>query len=95
MAQVAYQTETTVLHGVATDPQCRWRWTRHALEQMAKRGITAPDVQEALTNGYVEIVERKQEDVWRVKGVDLDGNPLTVPCVVDQGAIWIKVVTAF
>ena len=95
MAQIAYQTETAILHGVATDPQCGWKWTRHAEEQMAERGITAPDVQEALMNGYVDIVDRKRDDVWRVKGTDIDGNPLTVACVVDQGQIKIKVVTAF
>ena len=95
MAQPNYKTETDILHSVAANPKCRWFWTKHALEQMAERGITAPDVQEALTNGHIELIERKADDVSRVKGLDLDGHDLVVACVVFDDGIAIRIVTTF
>lgn len=95
MVRPGYKTETDFLHSVATDPHCRWLWTRHAPERMRERGITAPDVQHVLMNGHVELVERKTDDVWRVKGKDLDGRTLIVACVVFGDTIAIRVVTVF
>lgn len=95
MAQLSYKTETDVLHLVARDPSCRWLPTRHAAEQMAARGILITDVQFALTVGHVELVERKADDVWRVRGRDLDGNALMVACVVFEDTIAIRIITAF
>jgi hypothetical protein len=39
--------------------------------------------------------EAKQDDVWRVVGKDIDGDPLTVEVVVWEDTIEIKVVTTF
>jgi hypothetical protein len=67
--------------------------TTHALERMRQRGILAADVEHALINGQVVLCEAKRDDMWRVEGRDVDGDPLTIEVVTWENTI--KVVTAF
>ncbi len=90
-----YVSETQILQRVARDPQCRFRWTFHAQEQMVARRITAEDVIHALMHGHVMLEEYKKDILWRVDGADIDGNQLGVSVAVNESAITIKVVTAF
>lgn len=95
MALPHYVTETQILHQIVRDPACRFRWTRHALDQMEERKISEPDVECALTNGQVILEERKSDVLWRVKGNDIDGNNIEIVVAVYEDDIEIKVVTTF
>ena len=90
-----YIGETTTLRQIMANPACRHRFTKHARERMELRGVTWPDIEKVLTVGHVVLVERKQEDVWRVEGIDLDSRRLAVAVVVYEDAIVVKVVTTF
>jgi hypothetical protein len=91
-----YLTETHVLRKVASDPRCRWIFTKHALIELAKDGRTADDVRYALmTNGQVTLHELKQDLLWRVEGRDIDGKRIQVVAAVFETAIKIKIITAF
>jgi len=49
-----------------------------------------------LTNGHVTLVETaKRDEVWRIQGKDIDGDPLIVIARRLEETITIKVVTAF
>jgi hypothetical protein len=93
--QPHYVTETQILQRIVRNPECRFIWTRHALEQIAKRNINAADVVQSLTNGHVVLAESKQDVLWRTEGHDIDGNRLEVVVAVYEASIEIKVVTAF
>jgi hypothetical protein len=91
-----YVTETQILHRVARDPDCSWRFTKHALKEMAKHGWTADDVIHAVTNGRVVLEEQAKRDrLWRVEGKDVDGNRIRVVAAVDEVGIRVKVITTF
>jgi hypothetical protein len=94
-AQPHYVKETTILRRVAGHPECSWRFTKHALEEMKKDGWTADDVKHAVTNGRIVLQEQKQDVLWRVQGKDIDGNGIQVVVAVDEASITIKVVTTF
>ena len=94
--QPHYITETQVLRRIANDPQCRWKFTAHSLEEIAADGWTANDVKYALmTNGQVVLQEQKKDVLWRVEGRDLDGGLIRVVIAVYEVTIRIKVITAF
>ena len=90
-----YVTETQILRRVANNPDCSWRFTRHALEEMANDGWTADDVRHAVMNGRVVLEEQKQDRLWRVEGKDVDGNRIQVVAAVDEVGIRVKVITTF
>jgi hypothetical protein len=90
-----YLVETRTLRRVASNSRCRWRWTDHALERMAERGITASDVQRVAKTGQVVLHEVKRDVVWRVEGADVDGAKIQVLLTVYETAIVIKIITAF
>jgi Domain of unknown function (DUF4258) len=90
-----YVTETQVLRRIARDPKCRWRFTSHALEEMAADGWTADDVQFALMNGQVVLQEQKKDILWRAEGTDIDGGRIKVVVAVYELTIRIKVITTF
>lgn len=91
-----YLTETHVLRKVASDPRCRWIFTKHALIELAKDGWTADDVRYVLmTNGQVTLHEIKRDLLWRVEGKDIDGKRIQVVAAVFETAIKIKIITAF
>jgi hypothetical protein len=94
-AQPHYVTETQVLRRVANDPECGWRFTKHALLEMADDGWTADDVKHAVMNGRVVLQEQKQDVLWRVVGTDIDGGQIQVVVAVYESEIEIKVVTTF
>jgi hypothetical protein len=98
MAQGAkphYVTETQTLRRVANNPDCRWRFTQHALEEMENDGWTGDDVRHAVMTGQVVLEEQKQDRLWRVEGKDVDGNRIQVVVAVDEVEIRVKVITAF
>lgn len=96
MAKADYVNETNILHEVCTDPNCRYKHTKHALEQMAARDVTHADIEHVLTNGHVTLIETNKTDVlWRMEGKDTDGRRLQVVASVDAEEIWIKVITVF
>jgi hypothetical protein len=94
-ASPQYLVETKTLRRVANSPRCRWRWTNHAEERMAERGIAAADVQRAVKTGRVVLHELKRDLVWRVEGTDIDGERIQVLLTVYEMEIRIKIITAF
>lgn len=95
MPQANYLVETQRVRRVAAHPYCRYRWTKHALEMMIERHISAPDIEHLMNTGQVTLEERKRDILWRVSGTDLDGNVLEAVVAVYEDLIEIKVVTAF
>ena len=95
MALPHYVTETQVLRKIARDLRCSWRFTSHALVEMAADGWTADDVQFALMNGQVILQEQKRDVLWRVEGTDIDGGRIRVVVAVYELTIRIKVITTF
>jgi hypothetical protein len=92
--QPFYVRETQVLHQVANDPDCSWRFTKHSLEEMLEDGWTVDDVKHAVTNGRVVLVEQKRDELWRVEGRNIDGNRIRVVTAVYAKTVEIKVITA-
>jgi hypothetical protein len=90
-----YVEETQILREIAKSETCRWFFTKHALEEMDKSHITAPDVKHLCQTGRVELEEYKQDILWRVVGKNVDGEEITAIVAVDGEEIRIKVVTAF
>ncbi|MGN6147480.1 MAG: DUF4258 domain-containing protein [Rhizomicrobium sp.] len=95
MAQADYVTETQTLRRIARHPKCRFRWTNHARKAVLDDGRITLDVETALTNGQVILVEWKQDILWRVLGTDLDGESIEAVVAVYEDEIVIKVVTTF
>jgi hypothetical protein len=95
MGQPHYVSETQILRRIARDPDCRFIWTRHALQSVIDDGRTTLDVEQALTNGRVILHEIKQDLLWRTVGTDVDGNKVQVVVAVDEEENTIKVVTTF
>ena len=95
MVQPHYVSETQVLRRVAQNPECRFIWTKHALKAVADDKRTTLDIEQALMNGQVILQEQKRDILWRVIGVDLDGNRIQVVVAVYEKEIVIKVVTTF
>lgn len=95
MVQPHYVWETQVLRRVATNPDCRFVWTKHALKAVADDNRTTLDAEQALMNGRVVLQEYKRDILWRVIGSDLDGNRIQVVVAVYEREIIIKVITTF
>jgi hypothetical protein len=95
MAPQAFLQETRQLRSIASNPNCNWEYTEHALERMKERGITAADVEQVLINGHVILEERKKDILWRIRGRDIDGRAIQVVAAVYEDSIKIKVVTVF
>lgn len=95
MVQPHYVSETQALRKVAQDPDCRFIWTKHALQSVVHDGRTTLDAEQALMHGQVILQEQKQDLLWRVIGTDLDGNRIQVVVAVYEKEIVIKVVTTF
>lgn len=95
MEQPLYNNETAILRRIARDKRCRFIWTKHALEEVAKDGRTAADVEHSLMNGQVVLHEVKKDILWRSEGTDLDGERIRVVVAVFEEEILIKVITTF
>jgi hypothetical protein len=95
MQQPHYVTETQLLRRVASDPECRFIWTKHALEEIAKDGRNAADIEFGLTTGQVMLQEHKKDMLWRVSCRDIDGERFTVVVAVFEKTVAIKIVTSF
>jgi len=95
MPQAAYTLETAALRRILAKPDCRFRWTTHALERMSERGIHPEDVKRALMNGQIIFHEVKEDILYRVDGKDLDGARLQVQIAIFEDIVTIKVITAF
>lgn len=97
MPKASYVSETQILQELAADPKCRYFWTRHFLvEKMENRQIWQADVEYALTESHVVLIETNKKDIlWRAIGHDIDGRRLTILVAVYPDIPGIKVVTAF
>jgi hypothetical protein len=95
MAQPQYNNETAILRRIARDRDCRFVWTKHALEEVAKDGRTTEDVERSLMNGQVVLHEVKKDVLWRSVGTDLDGERIQVIVAVYEEEIVIKIITTF
>lgn len=95
MAQPLYSNETAILRRIARDKKCRFIWTKHALEEVAKDGRSTADVEHSLMNGQVVLHEVKKDLLWRSVGTDLDGERIQVIVAVYEEEVRIKIVTTF
>ena len=95
MAQPQYVNETNVLRAIARNKRCRFIWTKHALEEVAKDGRTTDDVEHSLMNGQVVLHEQKKDLLWRSVGRDIDGNRIQVVVAVYEDEVIIKIITTF
>lgn len=97
MPKASYVNETQILQELASDPNCRYIWTRHFLvEKMEERQIWQADVEYALINSHVELIETNKKDIlWHAIGHDVDGRRLTIVVAVYPDIPAIKVVTVF
>jgi len=93
MPEISFKVETELLNRIASNPDCWWRWTDHAQVRMLERGHNAEDVLHALMFGQVVRVVVKEDVVFRVKGQNIDGEPIEVAAAVDERNVTIKVVT--
>jgi hypothetical protein len=64
----------------AADAQIGITYDEHALKQMSARRITRQDVRRVIDTGRVVGVElaHGDEERWKIKGEDVDGDPLVV-----------------
>lgn len=97
MAQSSFVLETQTIRKMAADPACKWKWTKHAFERMAEfqPSVTQPDIENALMNGQVILAEYLKDELWRVRGPDLDGQMITVVVAPHSQPLRIKVITVF
>ena len=94
--QPQYTAETQILRRISRNPECRYIWTQHALDSLVDEpGRTTGDVEFALMNCHVTLVEWKKDVLWRAVGADVDGNPITAVVAAFEKEIIIKVVTTF
>lgn len=78
-----------VVHGLALAG--RFVVSRHAEGRMAERGVSFPDVREALVSATT--CRAEPGDRWRLEGGhDCDGDPLTAVVAIEDGVV---VVTLF
>jgi hypothetical protein len=68
----------------------RITFTKHARERMAERGASLADVREALLTAK-SCSAGDKPGKWIVPGADLDGDDLTVVCVIESGVVVITV----
>jgi len=61
----------------------------HALERMDERGLDWEDVVRALMTAVS--CEAQPLDRWKVEGVDLDGDAVTVVVVIELGVVVVTV----
>ena len=97
MAKADFVHQTQAVRRVTSNPSCRWRFTRHALEKMQcfDPPVTQPDIKNAVTKGHVVFEEAKRDLLWRVIGPDLDGNTIEVVVTVYEAEVAVKIVTVF
>ena len=92
----AHHDEGRRLRELASRPDVHFRFREHALDEMAKDGITILDVRSMLRRCSVVRVEQNRfEETWNAEGSDTDGKRMTVVVVANEDMIAIKVVTAW
>jgi hypothetical protein len=60
---------------------------------MDSRSVTKDDLMAVLTNGQILFHEVKKDELWRVRGVDLDGRTVEVVVAVYADTVVVKVIT--
>ena len=91
-----YHNEGSRLRCLAMNPQVRIKFRNHALEEMAKDGLSQLAVFSMLRR--CSVVRREQnrfEEVWTASGSDVDGNKIDAVVVAYEDVIMIKVITAW
>ncbi len=62
----------------------------HAAERMLQRSVTKADIQ-ACGRTVTACIYQEDRETYRIQGQDLDGEPLTVVCGVDDVAVIVTV----
>lgn len=68
----------------------RIRFTRHARDQMAERGVTRADVRHALLRASQAIWQGDKQN-WRVNSFDLASDKLRVILAIEDGDVVVTV----
>lgn len=72
------------------------RFTRHAREKMAARGITSPEIAATLSHGIVTWIEfTAGPEKWTVDGKTLDQRSLRIIITLNEGEKTLTIITAF
>lgn len=66
----------------------RYSVTLHAKQRMAQRGVSHTDIMSCGSNG---VLVSQQEEKFKVVGNDLDGDELTLICVLEGNVLIITV----
>ena len=91
-----YPDEGRRLRELARKPGVRLKFRDHALEEMAKDGISQPSVKSMLKRcAVVEIGYSRREETWVAVGSDVLGKPISVVVVAYEDLLVIKVITAW
>ena len=62
----------------------------HAAERMADRSVTQADIQ-ACGRTATSCLHQSRKGTFRVEGLDLDGQPLTIICAVDGTVVVVTI----
>ncbi len=74
----------------------RLRYSFHATERMQERRATQADVQSAVISADVAVPSDDGANRWLLLGgQDVDGCELRVVVAIDDGTVWVTVVTVF
>ncbi|MBD8909373.1 DUF4258 domain-containing protein [Methylorubrum zatmanii] len=88
--------EAARLRALASNPRVRVRYTKHALEEMAKDSLVRIDIENMLRRCRVVLVEESQGELtWRAQGSDNNGGMITAVVVAYEEEISIKIITAW
>jgi Domain of unknown function (DUF4258) len=85
--------ETAMLRQVIGNPNVRFRFTRHARDEMAADQIIEADVRYVLGRYGVSWVEWKKDEIWHVEGLDVDGRSIRVVITVIVDIVVVKIIT--
>lgn len=86
--------ETSILRKVLSNPDCRIRYTKHALEEMENDNIIIPDIITVLGKGKVTWIENKKDVLWHVEGKDFDSRRVRVVISINNEVVIVKIITA-
>jgi hypothetical protein len=91
-----YHDEGRRLRELAGNRDVRFRWTDHALDEMAKDNISVLAVRSMLKRcSVVRCEQNRREDAWSAVGNDVNGTRITAVVVAYEHLIKIKVITAW
>jgi hypothetical protein len=91
-----YEDDAARLRSLARNPSVRFRYRRHAEDELRKDSIAKLHVENMLRRCRVTLSEcRGGEVTYRAEGTDGDGRPIAAVVVMYEEAIVIKVITGW